>query len=65
MVEWPSPRERKRSVLLNRSALVRLQGEGRERDIELGINDERETPHGARDHLYVSAFGFVTGGVTG
>lgn len=49
--------------MLNRSALVREQGEGKERDIDLSIADERETPHGVRDHLDVPAFGFVTGGV--
>jgi hypothetical protein len=50
-------------VSLNRPALVREQGEGGERDINLCMADERENPRGVREHLDRPTFGLVTGGV--
>jgi hypothetical protein len=41
---------------------VREQGEGREKEINLCITDERETPRRVREHLDMSTFGLVTGG---
>jgi hypothetical protein len=59
-VEWPSPREGKRYVLLD---LGQGTGGGGEGEINLCVDDERENPRGVRDHLDMSAFGLVTGEV--